>query len=85
MTDKADLEQMLTSLIREEFMENDTETVLNGDLQLVQEGVIDSLGIFRLIGLLEQKLGLKVDPEDLVIENFETINSLKAFVGGKLS
>lgn len=85
MTDKLDLEQMLTSLIREEFMENDTETVLNGDLQLVQEGVIDSLGIFRLIGLLEQKLGLKVDPEDLVIENFETINSLKAFVGGKLS
>jgi len=85
MTEKLDLEQMLTSLIREEFMENDTETVLNGDLQLVQEGVIDSLGIFRLIGLLEQKLGLKVDPEDLVIENFETINSLKAFVGGKLS
>ena len=85
MTDELDLQSMLTSLIREEFMENDTETVLDGDLQLVQEGVIDSLGIFRLIGLLEQKLGLKVDPEDLVIENFETINSLKAFVGGKLS
>lgn len=85
MTDELDLKQMLTSLIREEFMENDTDTVLNGDLQLVQEGVIDSLGIFRLIGLLEQKLGLKVEAEDLVIENFETINSLKAFVGGKLS
>lgn len=85
MTDELDLKQMLTSLIREEFMENDTDTVLDGDLQLVQEGVIDSLGIFRLIGLLEQKLGLKVEAEDLVIENFETINSLKAFVGGKLS
>ena len=85
MTDKSDLQQMLVSLIREEFMENDAETVLNGELQLVQEGVLDSLGIFRLIGLLEERLELKVDPEDLVIENFETINSLTAFVGGKLS
>ena len=54
-------------------------------LSLVQSGVIDSLGIFRLVSFLEENLKVRISDEEIVGENFETIDDIDRFVTAKLS
>ena len=54
-------------------------------LSLVQSGVIDSLGIFRLVSFLEESLKVRISDEEIVGENFETIDDIDRFVTAKLS
>lgn len=37
---------------------------------------LDSLGVLKLITLLEERLGIEIDDNDLTIENMSTVNSI---------
>lgn len=50
------------------------------DEDLLAQDVIDSLGITELVGFLESKYGIKVGDEDLLPENFSSVNRVVAFV-----
>ena len=56
---------------------------LRKDEPLLQNGVLDSLGILELVSCLEQEFGISVDDEDLAPDNFQTIERLAAFVAEK--
>ena len=47
---------------------------------LIESGVVDSFGIMALISFLEEKFSIKITPDDLIPENFETIASITALV-----
>jgi acyl carrier protein len=55
------------------------------DQSLVESGVIDSLGIFRLVAFLEESFRVRIGDEEIVGENFESIVSIERFVLKKLS
>jgi acyl carrier protein len=55
------------------------------DQSLVESGVIDSLGIFRLVAFLEESFRVRIADEEIVGENFESIVSIEQFVQKKLS
>lgn len=48
--------------------------------QLLEGGMLDSLGILQMMIFLGDKLGIEVGDEDFVAENFATVGSLAAFV-----
>jgi acyl carrier protein len=54
------------------------------DDNLLESGIIDSLGILDLVNFLEQNLGITLSDEELVPENFLTIERLSAFVQSKV-
>jgi len=56
---------------------------LADDTSLIDSGVIDSLGIVQTIGFLETTFGIKVRDDELLPRNFETVNSIAAFVESK--
>jgi acyl carrier protein len=60
-------------------------TDVTDTLSLVQSGVIDSLGIFRLVSFLEENCRVRISDEEIVGENFETIDDIDRFVTTKLS
>lgn len=60
-------------------------TEINDDDALLQTNVIDSLGVFRLIGFLEDTFPLTVEDADMKPENFESLSKIESFVTGKLS
>ena len=47
---------------------------------LVQNGVIDSLGIFRLVTFFEEKFRLSIPDEEINADNFQTINAMEQYV-----
>jgi acyl carrier protein len=67
-------------LIRELAAERET---FAPDENLLAQGIIDSMGILNLACFLESRFGIKTSEDDLVPENFETLNALRAFVERK--
>jgi acyl carrier protein len=51
---------------------------------LVENGVMDSLEFFRLVGFLEDNLSIIVDDKDVQLENFQSIAAILRYVGSKL-
>lgn len=52
---------------------------------IFQEGFFDSMGFVMLIDFLEENCGIKTSDEDLIEENFESINAINHFVIRKLN
>jgi acyl carrier protein len=57
---------------------NDTQ--LDEDTRLLEGGLLDSLGILQLTLFLGDSLGLEIEDEDFVPENFGTVGDLARFV-----
>jgi acyl carrier protein len=53
--------------------------VTNHD-NLLESGVIDSLGVLDLVNFLEQEFSVAVADEDLTPENFQSIERMAQFV-----
>lgn len=47
---------------------------------LLLSGLVDSLGVVLIVEWIEQRLGTEIDPGDVVIEHFQTINDMVAFL-----
>ncbi len=73
-------EQLVTEFIREQFMFEHPDVELSAQLNLIEEGIIDSLGIFMLIDFIGQNFGVQIKPEQVILENFETIEAIKGMV-----
>jgi acyl carrier protein len=53
---------------------------LTADERLLENGILDSLGILDLVAYLEAEFQITVADDDLVPEHFETLDRLRAFV-----
>jgi acyl carrier protein len=51
--------------------------------KLLESGILDSLGVLDLVAFLEQEFHVVVSDEELLPENFQTIETLIAFVQSK--
>jgi acyl carrier protein len=50
---------------------------------LLENGIIDSLGVLDLVSFMEETFAITVADEELLPENFQTIERLAKFVEGK--
>ena len=50
---------------------------------LLEAGVVDSVTMIDLITFLESKYEVAVDEDDMIPENFDTVDAIVSFVSGK--
>lgn len=79
----SDVAQQVTELVRD--IANDPGVALAGDAPLIEGGVIDSLGIIQLVKVIEEHFGIEIDVEDVVEDNFATVDAITELVEGKQS
>ncbi|MDF7679145.1 acyl carrier protein [Enterobacteriaceae bacterium ESL0689] len=68
-------EEFAPDIQPEEFAEN---------MNLVDFGIIDSLGVLKLVAWLESDFGIVVQPEELNVELFSSLGAITEFVESKL-
>lgn len=73
------MKEILTKYILEEIIADPEEELLEDD-DLLNSGLIDSLGIMRLISFMEDEFDLKVPPQDMVIENFISVDAITVYI-----
>jgi len=63
----------------------DGEKKIDHSVSLLGTGVIDSTGVLELISFLESTYRLKFEDNELVADNFDSIEKIKNFMSAKLS
>ena len=56
---------------------------LKDDTSFLDEGIIDSTGILELVSYLEEEFSITVEDEDLIPENFDSINYVVSYLKKK--
>lgn len=55
------------------------------DVDLIEEGVIDSLALVELLFAIERHFGFEIPPDQLEVERFRTIGRLVELVAERLA
>jgi acyl carrier protein len=79
----ADIKASIKDYILEEFVP-DGDVDVEDDTNLLEEEVVDSLGIFTLVSFIENKFNVAIDAEEVNLDNFETLQSITKLVESKL-
>ena len=78
-----DIRPAIIEYINEEFVIDGTDVDI-ATANLLEEEIIDSLGIFTLVSFIEDRFGVSVDPEEVNLDNFETVDAVASLVQSKL-
>jgi acyl carrier protein len=73
---------VLKQYIREELM-NGSSSELDESENLLAAGIIDSLGILRLVSFVEEKFGIEVPDEDVTLDNFNSVKAMSDYVASQ--
>ncbi|MDO9103552.1 MAG: acyl carrier protein [Methylovulum sp.] len=77
------LPQQLREHIINQYIKAKAPEGFNDDYNLIDEGILDSLGIMTLIAWLEKQYAIEFDEGDIVLENFNSVKALVDFVQTK--
>ncbi len=77
------IEDTIRRFLIDELPSGGSAANLPNDFPLIEQGVLDSLGLFQLVGYLENEFGVDIEDEELVIQNFGTIRDIAALVQAK--
>lgn len=76
------IEEIITYITNTLAVEElDEKLDINDDL--LGSGLIDSLGMMKLILFIENEFNVKVPPEDMTIENFMTVKHINEYLINK--
>jgi len=85
MQEQSEIKDQVRTFILDELARRKGITVFSDDESLTDNGVVDSLGTFRLVTFLETNFNVRIADEDIVHENFRSVNEIERFVSGKLN
>ena len=81
--DKNMLKDNLRNYILENFLFTDDPSELEDDDSFMEKGIIDSTGILEVIEFLESESDIKIEDEDMVPDNLDSVNKIVNFVARK--
>lgn len=70
--------------LSEEFAPDIKADEFDENMNLVDFGIIDSLGVLKLVAWLESDFDIVIQPEELNVEQFSTLGVITQFVEDKL-
>lgn len=77
-----DYEPTIKNFIVENFLFGDGKN-LQRDTSFLQSGIIDSTGILELITFLEDTYEIKVEDDELIPENLDSLDNVSSFLKRK--
>jgi len=77
------IEQDVRQFVTDDFLFDSTSHFADDD-SFIENGLIDSMGILRLITFVEKKYSIRVQEEELVTENWDSVQRVASFVHKKL-
>ena len=82
--DKKKYIETVKEFVVEKFLFGDHDE-FQEETSFLEEGLIDSTGILELVMFLEETYGVKIDDEELVPQNMDSLQNIAQFLDGKLN
>lgn len=77
------VESRIRDYILENYLFTNEQSMLNSNDSFLQKNILDSTGMLEVIYFLEDEFGIKVQDDEMVPENLDSVNRIVAFLGRK--
>jgi acyl carrier protein len=74
----------IRNFISENFLFGD-DVQLDDDTSFLEAGIIDSTGVLELISFVEETYNIKVDDEEIIPENFDSLKNVSDYLEQKIN
>lgn len=85
MIDKNAMKEELRTYIGTAFLPDEPLGNLKDDTPLRTSGVMDSMGMLRLVGFVESQYGIELKAYETSTENFDTIDAIADLIERKIT
>ncbi len=76
-------EARIRDFILDNYMIGESEEDLDNDDSFLEKGIIDSTGILELVMFIEETYDIEVEDDEVIPENFDSIDRLSAYIRKK--
>ncbi len=83
MPGQNDIKNKVVSFVNDYFVK-DTGILVKDDTSFLDEGIIDSTGVMELVAYIEITFKIKIEDEEIIPDNIDSINKIVKFVQAKL-
>ena len=74
------LKAELASFIEKNLVGEDRRISITEKTPLIEDGIIDSMGLMQVVAFLEERAGVRVPDDEVTPENFETVEAIDQLV-----
>ena len=74
------MERIVNDYISHEIVQDPAHLPLSNETSLLEEGILDSLSLLRLVVFLEERFGITVGEADLLPENFASVSTICSYL-----
>ena len=74
------METVINDYVSRELVQDQALLPLADDTSLLETGILDSLGLLKLVVFLEERFGISMGDTDLLPENFSSVNAICDYV-----
>jgi len=76
----SETEARIRDYLLRNYLFTDDQSKLDSGASLLEKGIIDSTGIMEVILFLEEEFGVVVEDDELILENFDSVDNLVKFI-----
>jgi len=77
------MQDKIINYIKKELHGGDTTLDIDPEDDLLGSGLVESMGMMRLIQYVEEEFAVSVGPQDMTVENFMTVAAMVAFIDSR--
>lgn len=74
--------ETVKSYVVENFLFGDDHRI-GPDTDFIENGILDSTGVLELIGFLEEKFGIRVEDDEVVPNNMNSLEKITLYISRK--
>ena len=83
MMTQDDVQAKILEFVRQQFPAARKRGITETD-SLLQQGVIDSMGILEIVTFLEQRFSIQLTDDEMLADHFESVRSMADLVRSKM-
>jgi acyl carrier protein len=76
--------ELISKFIKENFLLGEESKDLDINVSLYETRIVDSTGVLEIVDFLEEKFGIKIEDDELVPDNLDSIKKMSGFVKRKI-
>ena len=77
-----DVLETVKAYVVENFLFGD-DSRIDPETDFLENGILDSTGVLELVGFLEEKYGIRVEDDELVPENMNSLEKISLYISKK--
>ena len=79
-----DIKIQIRQYVAENLLFSDNGIGLSDDESFLDAGIVDSMGVLELVTFVEERFAIEVPDEEIVPDNFDSVDKLAAYIDGRL-